>query len=81
MLFRQLMKDLVRTESKVINNKINLSNLFLVNGRVVVGDWEYAAFKKGSEIQGNYFEARVEPILKCEKEWLLSPEYLAPEVL
>lgn len=62
----------------MLNNKINLSNLFYINGKFCLGEWEYSAFKEENKIQGNHFESRVEPILKCDKEWLVSPEYLAP---
>lgn len=72
------MKDLSRTAGKVINNKINLSNIYYWNGKFWIGDWEYSAFKDENIIQGNHFESRIEPILKCQQEWLVPPEYLAP---
>ena len=81
LLFREFVKDLHKVSQKVLNNKINLSNLFYINGKLCLGEWEYSAFKESNQIQGNHFESRVEPILKCNNDWLLSPEYLAPEIL
>ena len=35
-----------KISKKVINNKINLSNIFYLNGKFCLVEWEYSAFKE-----------------------------------
>ena len=56
-----------------MNNKINLSNMFYINGEIVVSDWEYSAVRRENKIQGNHFQLRLQPILKYENDWLVTP--------
>ena len=56
--------------------------IFILKGnRVCVGEWGYSSFRQQYQIQDNKFQSRVNPILKSNKEWLATPEYLSPELL
>ena len=69
-------------KGRVINNKINTGNLYMVkNENWRLGEWGFASFRESHLIQGMEFENRLEPILKTEREWLVTPEYMAPEIL
>lgn len=35
-----------KISKNVINNKINLSNMFYLNGKLCLAEWEYSAFKE-----------------------------------
>jgi serine/threonine protein kinase len=81
-LLRGLCLDLKAVQGKVINNKIYPDNLFLTkNYKLCLAEWGYSSFREAFNIQTNSFESRVEPILRGNKDWLVSPEYLAPEVI
>lgn len=46
-----------------------------------MGEWGFASYRETHLIQGMEFENRLDPILKSQHEWLIPPEYMAPEVL
>ena len=46
-----------------------------------LAEWGYSSFRDLHQIQENKFESRTEPLLRGERGWLVSPEYLAPEVV
>ena len=65
----------------MLNNKINPSNLFLRSSGMQLAEWGYASFRDEFIIRENRFEKRRYGVLKGEKDWFVSPEYLAPEII
>ena len=56
---------LKKVENRVLNNKINPSNIFVLKGnKVCVGEWGYSSFRDEFDIQSSKFESRIQPILK-----------------
>lgn len=81
-LLRQFCFDLKKIQGKVLNNKINPANIFLLKGyRLCLAEWGYSSFREEFDIQAQIFESRKYGILRGEKEWFVSPEYLAPEII
>jgi hypothetical protein len=46
-----------------------------------LGEWGFSTFRETHFIQGIDFENRLDPVLKSQNEWLIPPEYMAPEIL
>lgn len=46
-----------------------------------LAEWGYASFRDEFIIRENRFEKRRYGVLKGEKDWFVSPEYLAPEII
>jgi hypothetical protein len=64
-LLRNFCLEMKKIEGKVLNNKINLSNLFIVNAsKLVLAEWGHSSFRQEYDIQYNKFESRKDPILK-----------------
>lgn len=81
MMLRNICLQLKNIEGKVLNNKINSSNIFLLSNGAYLGDWGYSSFRDEFLIRENRFEKRLYGILKGENDWFVSPEYLAPEII
>jgi serine/threonine protein kinase len=81
LLLRNLCIELKGVEGKVLNNKINPSNLFLRSDGLHLAEWGYASFRDEFTIRENRFEKRRYGVLKGERDWFVSPEYLAPEII
>ena len=69
---------MLKLQGKVINNKLNLANLFLKDDRLVIAEWGHSSFRETFDIQLNKFESRQKGHLQGQHSWLVSPEYLAP---
>jgi len=46
-LIKSLCQELLKVDGRVINNKINPSNIFMMKGgdRLALGEWGYSSFR------------------------------------
>ena len=64
-MIREICLILKKVENRILNNKINPSNIFILKGnKVCIGEWGYSSFRQQFDIQASKFQSRVHPILK-----------------
>jgi hypothetical protein len=66
----------------IANNQIHIQNIVKVSEkRFIMADWGCASIREGFTVQGRTFNKDLGALCQADSKWLLSPEYLAPEML
>jgi hypothetical protein len=80
-LLSDLCKQLSLISSRVINNKITLSNICVVGDEIIVVEWGHSSIMESTHVGNETVTNQITPIIKGQTEWFVTPEYLPPELL